>query len=160
MSKLGDEAAAGSGGPFLAAAFFCDKVIEDKSDGSMTAVRLLDRIKIILDPSTSKDFPSEEHRLPVNVFGLVSFKTGDAPGDHTVRLDLISPTGKVGKNVFQQTFTFAPEPYAGVNVRLVTTIMIKKGGLFWMRVYLDDVLFTQVPLEILVERSERPLKEM
>src|SRR5579884_3317923 len=160
MNEPNDKVSAGRGGPFLTAAFFCDRIIEDKSDDSMTAVRFLDKIKIILDPSAPANVPSEEHRIPVSLFGLVAFKTGDSPGKHTIRIDLVSPSGKVGRGVFEQVFMFPQEPVSGVNVRLVTTISIKNGGLFWMQVYLDDILVTQVPVEILVERAGRPLKEI
>src|SRR5262245_34366539 len=97
------------GGPFLAAAFFCETVLEDKKDGALSAIRIVDTITVNLPPSTPPEVPSEQHRIPISLAGLVAFKTGDSPGEHTVRVDMESPSGKKPKTVVEQTLTFTPQ---------------------------------------------------
>ncbi len=141
------------GGPYLAAAFFCEQTIEDKHDGTLSAVRIIDQIGLTLHPSTPPDVPSEQHRLPVYINGLLSFKTGDSPGEHVVRLVMHSPRGKSG-TVLEQTLPFSPHPHGGANLRLNSTIMVYKGGLFWMDVLLDGKRIARMPLQITIQRAE------
>ena len=54
-----------SEGPYLTAAFFCERVIEDK-EKVLTIVRIMDSVVVYLPPGTPNDFPSEENRLPVH----------------------------------------------------------------------------------------------
>src|SRR5262249_40244121 len=125
-----------TGGPYLAAAFFCENVIEDKADGALSAIRIIDKIDMILPETAAPDFPSEQNKLPVAISAVLSFKTGDATGDHDVRLVMESPSGRENPP-FEQTLKFSKEQYGGANLRLNTTIMVVKGGLFWLDVYLD-----------------------
>jgi hypothetical protein len=140
-----------TGGPYLAAAFLCEKTIEDKSDGSMSAIRIVDCINIAI-PSFFP-LPSEENRLPVALSGFVSFKTGYSPGKHAVQVRMISPTGK-SDTPFEQTIDFKPEVHGGVNIRLNITVGVVNGGLFWMRVYLDGRCVARVPFQIAIQRVE------
>ncbi len=155
MSKV-EKPTAKKRGPYLTAAFFCEQTIEDMRDKAMSAIRMYDKTTIILDTAVAPpDLPSENKRLPVSLIGLVSFKTGDSPGEHTIRIGLVSPSGKTNPNVFERTFVFGDAPYSGVNVRLETTILVKQGGLFHMEVYLDGELRTRVPFEIEVQKVAR-----
>ena len=137
-------------GPYLAAALFCETVIEDAADRALSAIRIIDTITLVL-PDTP-DFPSKENRLPVRMTGLLSFKTGGSPGEHVVRVVMISPSGK--KNpALEQTITLREPEQGGANVTLRTTIGVVKGGLFWFHVYLDGKLLTRMPLKIVLEKS-------
>src|SRR5437764_5843725 len=82
-------------GPYLAAAFFCETTLEDEQDETVSAIRLIDQLVFTLDPSAPPDFPSATQRLPVTIKGLLSFKTGNAPGSHKVRIVMESPSGKM-----------------------------------------------------------------
>jgi hypothetical protein len=139
-------------GPHLAAAFFCDGIIEDAKDHALSAIRMVDTFRIVLPSSAPKDFPSETNRLPVPVSGLLSFKTGDSPGEHVVKLVVESPSGKK-QTVYEQHFILGKEPTGGANIRLHQTVQVKKGGLFWMHVFLDGKRVTIMPFQILVIRE-------
>jgi len=140
------------GGPYLAAAFFCERTIEDKQDGALSAIRMTDQINVMLDPSAPPDFPSETQRLPVVISGLLAFKTGDSPGEHVVRLVMHSPSGKKS-TVLEQTLPFTPRPHGGANLRLNNVIAVKKGGLFWLHVFLDGRRVARMPLQITIQRA-------
>jgi hypothetical protein len=139
-------------GPYLAAAFFCETTIEDKQDGTITAVRMIDQILINLPPSTPEDVPSETKKLPVPVSGLLSFRSGDSPGEHTVRIVAESPSGKK-QTVLEQVLLFSSPVQGGANLRLNQVIQVKKGGLFWLHVFLDGKRYARMPLMIEVQRE-------
>lgn len=141
------------GGPYLAAAFFCETTIEDKQDGALSAIRMLDQIILKIPAVAPVDPSSEERKIPVSVSGLLSFKSGDFPGDHRIRLVMESPSGK-SQVAYEQTLPFTPPPQGGANLRLNHTILVKKGGLFWMNVFLDGKRVTRMPLLISVQRPD------
>ncbi len=141
------------GGPFLAAAFFCEKIIEDKLDGALTAVRITDQVNVWLAPSAPPDVPSKKRRIPVTATGLVSFKTGGSPGTHTIRIVIVSPSGK--KHVaLEQSLPFTPLPHGGANLRFESVMNVSTGGLFLFHVYLDGKRAASMPLQITIQRSE------
>jgi hypothetical protein len=141
------------GGPYLAAAFFCETIIEDKQDGVLSAVRLVDQVVVALDPSAPPDFPSDAQRLPISARALLSFKTGDSPGIHQVRIDMKSPSGEM-KSVFEQSLSFPSEPHGGANVPFNVVLLVKEGGLFWFHVFLDGEEVTRMPLKVAIQRGQ------
>lgn len=155
MAKSRKAKAKTRGGPFLAAAFFCETTIEDKQDGAVSAIRMFDQLAVNVHGFVPPNSASEEHGIPVQVSGLVSFKSGDSPGDHEVRLKMESPSGK-SRVVYEQTLRFTDPPHGGANIRINSLIRIKKGGLFWMQVFLDDRLVTLMPLQISVQQAAPP----
>lgn len=157
MAKASEKMPKKKRGPFLAAAFFCESVLESK-DGSLTPVRMLDQLTIVLDASAPPDVPSDEKRLPINVWSVVGIKSGDSPGDHALRIVAESPSGKK-ETVFEQTITLSEPAQGGINFKLHQTIAVKKGGLFWMHVFLDGSKLTSMPLLINVVRQEATSEE-
>jgi hypothetical protein len=141
------------GGPFLAGAFFCETVIEDKGDDTLSAIRIIDQVNILVPADAPPDFPSEQNRIRVPVVAILFFRTGDAKGSHSVRVEMESPTGK--KNPpFEQVLPFSDVEHGGANIRLNMTIGVVKGGLFLYDVFLDNKLVTRMPLKINVDREK------
>jgi Family of unknown function (DUF6941) len=143
-----------TGGPYLAAAFFCETVLEDK-DGALTPIRIIDQINILIPQNAPADFPSEENRISVPAMAVLSFRTGDSPGNHTIRVVMESPTGKRNPP-FEQTLPFSEVKHGGANIRLNMTVAVVNGGLFWADVFLDGNLVTRMPLQITVQREQQP----
>ena len=141
------------GGPFLAAAFFCETTMEDKQDGAISAIRMVDQLTLNLAPSTPPEVPSKKTKLPVYIAGLLSFKTGDAPGDHVLSVVVHSPSGK-SQEFLKQTLPFSKPPHGGANLRLNNVIHVYKGGLFWFDIFLDGKRMTRMPLQITIQRAE------
>jgi len=142
------------GGPYLAAALFCEGTTEDKQDSALSVYRIVDQLNVFLGPETPADFPSEDQRIPIAINALLAFRTGDVPGEHKVRLVLESPSGKIKpENISEQTVVFTPQPHGGANLRLKSTIGVVKGGLFLLHVYLDGKRMTTMPLQISVIRA-------
>jgi len=145
-----------TGGPYLAAAFFCESLIEDKADGALTAVRIIDSMVVQLGPDAAPDFPSDENRLPIQIHALLTFKSGDSPGNHAIKVVAESPSGK-RQTILEQTLPLSPPPHGGANLRVSQTIGVHKGGLFWTHVFLDGKRVTSMPLQISIERVASPL---
>jgi hypothetical protein len=139
-------------GPLLANAFFCEQTIEE-ADKTLSVIRIVDTITITLPANTPEDFPSEEKRVGVLIRALVSFRRGGAPAKgHRLKLVMRSPDGNTGV-IHDDVFDFGEGPTAALNMRPEVTIAVKKGGLFWMDVTLDEKEFTRVPLTITIERE-------
>jgi hypothetical protein len=140
-------------GPYLAAAFFCENAIADKADGALIGFRIIDTLNISLpaDPS----FPSEEKPLAVQIAGILSFRTGDSPGQHVLRVVMTSPTGKKNPPI-EQTLTFTSPEQGGANLVLRNNIRVIKGGVFWFDIFLDGKRFTRMPLRITLQRADPP----
>jgi hypothetical protein len=139
-------------GPYLAAAFFCETAIVDREDGALSAIRMIDRLVFALDPAAPPDFPSETHRINVNVKGILGLKTGDSPGSHRIQLVMESPSGQ-RSTPYDQDITLPDPPQGGMNVRLDVTVAVKGGGLFWFHVLVDGEEFTRMPLQIQILRD-------
>src|SRR6267142_103136 len=109
------------GGPYLAAAMFCEKIVEDKDDGALTVIRMIDKITVLFSPPPN--LPRDAQLLtPVNIAALLAFKTGDSPGQHRVRLQINIPSGTT--QTTEYTLNLSKEPYGGQNLRLNNTIAL------------------------------------
>jgi hypothetical protein len=133
------------GGPHLSAALFCDQILEEK-EGTLSAIRIVDTLTLRIPQST----PTGQ-KVPVEVWMLLMVKSGDSPGKHEVRVDMLSPTGRLNRGK-PQVYDLSEQPYGGINLRLMVTIAVKKGGVFWAKTYLDGKLIANTPLYIIVER--------
>jgi hypothetical protein len=143
-------------GPYLSVAAFCESVIESK-DGALTPVRIIDQITVSIPPDAPPDFPSESNKFPVGVACIISFKSGDSPGEHSLRVIAESPSGK-SLVAYDEVVVFSEPPQGGINVRMNQFIAVIKGGLFWLHIYLDGRHVTSMPLLITVVRDEvKPL---
>ena len=142
------------GGPFLASAVFCDFVMRG-DDGTMSAIRIVDKINVMVPAEAPPDVPSEEKRIPVAIWTLLIFKTGSAKGKHVVSLVVQSPSGK-RQDGPKHEVKMGPEPQGGANLRIHLGLAIKAGGLFVVDVLLDGKVVTRMPLLISVAREESP----
>lgn len=68
------------GGPYIAAAFFCESIIEDRRDGTLSAIRIIDQISVVASSAAPSNAASAAQAVTVPVSGMVAFKTGDARG--------------------------------------------------------------------------------
>jgi hypothetical protein len=142
-------------GPLLAAAFFCEQILEEAETKVLSCIRIVDTIGITLDASTPEDIPSEDKRIGVLLHALISFRRGDAPATgHKLKLVMRSPDGNTGV-MNEKEFDFGEGPIATLNLRPEITIAVKNGGLFWMTVLLDEKEYTRVPLTIKIEREAK-----
>ncbi|MFO0806069.1 MAG: hypothetical protein U0791_23435 [Gemmataceae bacterium] len=126
--------------------------MQEKEDNAITVVRIVDNFALELAPDTPADIPSEKHKIPFQIAGLISFKTGDSPGEHTLRLVMESPNGKK-RTMLEKLVLLSPQPNGGFNFRMNMTLGVSGGGLFIVHVYLDGRLYTSMPIQITISRA-------
>lgn len=142
------------GGPFLAAAIFCENIMQE-ADGPLSAIRIVDKIDVAIPFDAPPDLPSEENRIQVQTSTLLMLKSGGSPGKHVVSLVIQSPSGKK-KEGLKQELTFNEAPSGGANMRIQLAISIMEGGLFLVDVVLDGRVLTRMPLQITLIRQPKP----
>ena len=134
--------------PYLAAAFYCEKIVEDK-EHVFSCIRIVDTLTIELDESTPSEFPSKEHPISVQTHALISFKKGRSRRRfYNLQIEIEFPSGKT-KTIHNQRIEFSKKPLGGVNLVLNTTLMVTKSGSFLLNVKLDGELITKMPLRII-----------
>jgi hypothetical protein len=79
-------------GPFLTAAAICERVLQER-DGVLSAIRIVDRITLTAAGEVPEHLPEFP---PHNLTVLVSFKSGNARGRHTVSFRVEKPSGEEG----------------------------------------------------------------
>ena len=131
-------------GPFLSAAFLCEKVLEEK-DGVKSAIRIVDRVtRTAVGPNPPKEMVSFDY--DINLF--LRFKSGWARGSTNLRIETVKPSGESSTPV-QQTIFFEGEEDRGVDVTGHLRIKFEMIGIYWFHVYLDDEHLTQIPLRVI-----------
>jgi hypothetical protein len=139
------------GGPFIAAAVFCNSITED-SDGVLSANRIIDEIQAAVRPDAPADFPSKKMPIDLTLFGLISIRRGDASsGKHKLRLVMEQPDGKTSE-LSKQDVEMPPHPNGAVNVRVKMALKLFSAGTFWIDVILDGKRLTRMVLNLVLLR--------
>jgi hypothetical protein len=137
------------GGPFLSAAVLCEKILRETSDVS-SLIRIVDTFTI---EGPTKDFPPG--LLDVNIF--VCFKSGDANGKKTLRLDLTIPSGKRRRLGSQDvTFDASKGPQGGVTAHIPTLMRLAEEGIYVIDIRLDNKRFTRLPFRVRYRQTPTP----
>ena len=135
------------GGPYLAAAVFCEKVLQEK-DGVASIIRVVDRLIITASgPEPPEKMPPFTLRTTV----FLSFKSGIAKGSATVKF---IPTDPDRRRLTPETLlpVFFEGDDRGADVVAEVTLQVKQEGLYWFEVWLDERLVTKMPLRVVYQR--------
>ncbi|MFZ2088440.1 MAG: hypothetical protein WAU47_07675 [Desulfobaccales bacterium] len=138
-------------GPYLQVAVICEKALEEK-DGVISIIRIIDRVMVTY---VGHDVPEEMPETPVSFVLVASFKSGEFKGDKELKI-VIKEAGskdKDGKKLILLPLTFEGDE-KGANVILNNVIQTKTEGVYWFEIFLDDKLYSKVPLRILY-KSEK-----
>jgi hypothetical protein len=136
------------GGPYIAAAFFCDYCLEDKADGAISAIHIIDRINLVV-PSTWT--PTPENNLAILLRGLILIKSGDMTGDHEMRLVMHTPK-RERHELMKASMPFEGNEQ-GVHIRFNANLSIRTDGLYWFDVLLSGKRLTRIPLQISIVKA-------
>jgi uncharacterized protein DUF6941 len=127
--------------PHVVAALFCEKVLQEK-DGSLTVVRIADRLTYTLPP----ELPEGVKPL-AQLAGLIALRSGSASGKFTLKIRSNSPSGKQDEDFFSSPIELRGGDH-GQNMILNISMGILEDGLFWFDVILDDRVLTRIPLMV------------
>ena len=136
-----------SGGPYLQAAAFCDKVLQEK-DGVLSLIRLVDRWNIV---------GQTEAMLPtaIQTHIVLMFKSGTFRGPSQVEITPVSPTGVRLQAVRVPVF-FEGDDDRGVNLVLPIGFPAQESGLYWFEVCVSGQMMTQMPLHVVYLQQIAP----
>ena len=132
------------GGPYLAAALLCEKVLDEK-DGVKSAIRIIDRIT---HTATGPSPPTEMESFEYDLCLLLKFKSGRARGVHTVKVQPAKPSGEFTEPLIHNVL-FEGEEDRGVDIIAQMHFIFEQTGIYWLYVYLNDVQMTQIPLRVI-----------
>jgi len=127
-------------GPYLTAAIFCEKILEDK-DKVLSAIRMIDRVNISFPPS----IPGPQ-AVDLPLTALIAFKGGGARGSFNLKLT-VWPPGEEEKLVGEMPVIFEGED-SGASVTAEIRFRMSRPGLYWFGVYLDDRFYTKMLLNV------------
>jgi len=142
------------GGPFLAAAVFCESTLEDAS-GKISAIGILDGCQLFLSNDAPPDVPSESQPAALVQNALFIFRSGDSPGKHKLRLVVEQPNGKRIKTAEKDIDLSGPS-HGGINLKTNLLLQVSASGVYWVDVILDDKRVTRMPLNVTVQRLPAP----
>ena len=138
-------------GPYISVAALCDAVLDEKS-GRLSCIRFLDRVDVEL--SGAEEALAELPAIAVQIWGLISMKSGSFKGKKMVSIVLIKPSGEDAAPVRNFPAVFQGGEH-GINLILQFAIDTKEGGLYWFDILLDGERATRIPLKITVQRTAR-----
>ena len=139
-----------SQGPYLAAAFLCEKVLEER-DGVNSIIRIIDRVN---RQATGTSPPEEMERFNYEVDFYLSFKAGSARGRMMLVVRLEKPCGDSGE-IFAREIDFRGDDERGINHTAHLRLGIEVAGLHWFDIFLEGQRVTRVPMRVAYTREIR-----
>jgi hypothetical protein len=136
------------GGPFLQAATFCEKVLQEK-DGVVSAIRLVDRFTL---SSSAEGAPDLMPAINVGISILIAFKSGDAKGKWELKVRPVAPSGQELPGFVGPVHFEGDE--RGAVVVIQYGLAAKEEGIYWFDVMLNEKLITKMPLRIIYEKTQ------
>jgi hypothetical protein len=146
-------------GPFVAAAFFCEKVLTE-GDGTHTYVRVIDRMSVEAVGPAERAAELEEGlaKIQNDLVLVVTLRAGRALGSFQVAVVAERPSGQRVQTPANMDVHFPPGEDGGVNIHLNFFVSGEEEGLHWFDILggPDQRLMTRVPLRIQVSRFRTP----
>ncbi len=137
-------------GPYLILAAFCEQVIEDKA-GVLSLIRVVDRLNI---SATGPDAPDNMPRATLTWTLVISLKSGQARGTHMIRIQPELPSGiRLDPLILSGHFEGGNR---GQNLLTRMQMVLEMPGIYWFRIYFDDLFMTQIPVEVIYSRTVMP----
>ena len=135
-----------TGGPYLSAAFFCEKVLHEQ-DGVLTAVRIVDRWNIT---GPTETFIAT---AVIQAFLVIMFKSGVYRGNAQLTVVPISPQTNSRLQAVPIPVRFEGEDDKGVNVVAPLSFPVQEEGVYWFEISLtgqalQQHVITAVPMRI------------
>ena len=98
-------------GPFLSAAFLCEKVLEEK-DGVKSTIRIVDRVtQTAVGPAPPKEMQPFDYEITL----FLRFKSGWVRGSRNLKIETVKPSGESSIPI-QRAIFFEGEEDRGVDI--------------------------------------------
>jgi hypothetical protein len=130
--------------PWVQVAAFCNVAMQEPPPGGWTSIiRILDRW--FVSGNTAEMPPSTLQTTLV-----VMLKSGNMNTTATLKIRPLTPSKKELPAIEIPVLFEGDE--RGVNLILPVVMNIDESGLYWFDVFVDDQLFTRIPLRVLYQR--------
>lgn len=133
------------GGPYLAAAFFCEKVLREP-DGVATFVRVVDRWVF-----SGPDEVMQPNQYVIQATIVVMFKSGIHRGNNQLIIAPTSPSDIPGQ-VLSLPVLFEGDEDRGQMLIQPMIFPVSEYGIYWFRISIDEQCFTEIPLRVVYHR--------
>ena len=140
---------AAPGGPYLLAAFFCEKILREQ-DGVVSFIRQIDRLIV------NASGPQAPTQMPMTNFSanfVVLLKSGEARGRHDIRVVREGPSGIRDAEDLVSTTVFLEGEERGAGILANINMSFDQEGLYWFDVYADETLMTRMPFRVIYQRT-------
>ena len=132
-------------GPYLQAALFCERVLDEK-DNVKSLIRVIDRLQVqSRGPQTPEAMPEVRRDL----VAYLSFKSGSAVGPVPMRITLTRPSGLTDSSPLWQATVHFEGGTRGVVQTLRMRVVLREAGPYWFNLYVEDRLVTRMPFEVI-----------
>lgn len=131
-------------GPYLSAAFFCEKVLVEQ-DGVKSAIRIIDRV---IHQALGPEPPTEMEPFEYELSLFIRFKSGRARGTRTIDVQMVKPSGE-SRLVTKFPVLFEGEDDRGIDSVGIIRLKFDQTGLYWFNIYLDAIRVTRVPFRVI-----------
>jgi len=133
-----------SGGPYLMAAFFCERVLQER-DGVVSFIRAVDRWNVVGPTPTMN--PTI---IPTTL--VVLFRSGVMRGSAVVTVTPISPSNQ-RMQAINASVNFEGDDERGCGITLPVGFPVNEPGVFWFEVGLSaqggaSAVLTNIPMRI------------
>lgn len=131
-------------GPYLCAAIFCERALEEK-DNTLSLIRIVDRVTRTV---MSQSPPKKMEPFGYNLSLVIILKTGENHG--TTEIEIIPSKPDNSKlSAWQQTINLEQPSYKGGNIVANISIQFDQPGVWWFEVWINRQLRTKIPLEVI-----------
>ena len=136
--------------PYLSVAVICETALQEKNELN-SLIRIYDSVTI----GTSEESLTAG-TVPLTAF--IAFKSGDAEGTYQMRLALIDPDGKeIDGTDHPMEFTGkSVGPHGGCNLIVGIRATVRKAGLHWIDVTLENERVTRIPIYVRHQKIDPP----
>ncbi len=133
-------------GPFLQAAAFCEKVLQEQ-DGVLSLIRIVDRVITDTGLLEAGGIP------PIHpLYAVITFKGGEARGSAQLKLAPMAPSG-VKLAEIETSVLFEGGEDRGIQLIVPVALPLNQSGVYWFSVLLDDEFVTKIPLRVVHQRQ-------
>jgi hypothetical protein len=133
-----------SGGPYLLAALFCERVLTE-TNGIMSFIRIVDKWTV-----TGPDATMQPTVIQTTL--VILLKSGVHRGPIRVTITPTSPAGVIMAGITLPAVLEGDDD-RGVAVIAPMAFPVQEWGLFWFEVAVDGASFTNVPLRVVYQQS-------
>jgi hypothetical protein len=133
-------------GPYLQIATLCQSVLQETA-GNLSLIRITDSVQV---GGPTRDMQP----IPFPITAVVSFRAGFAHGKYHIKISALAPSK--GEVLTAQSAAYFEGEDRGVNSVFPLNILLQEEGVYWFRVFLEDMFVTQVPLRVVYQQIVAP----